>query len=153
MAAELPGVGIDLLDDLDARCPGCGAALQAAAPWCTQCYRELRPPDAVPVAGPPVPVQPVAPGSTPDAGPTGGATAAPTWPCTSCGADNALDAGACSACGLAFLSDLRTGEPPLLVLPVVGDVAALGRTQRLVLATVVVAVLLVLALVAGRLLP
>ncbi len=59
---------------------------------------------------------------------------APTarWPCTSCGATTPLDRAVCHACGEAFLSELHRDEPPLLVLPVVGDLTRLTRTQRVV---------------------
>ena len=109
---------------------------------------------------PAVPAAVLSPAGPPVAVPAGHESPGPsdptptaTWPCTSCGADNALDADACAGCGLAFLSDLRAGEQPLLVLPVVGDVAAMGRAQRLLLAALVVAALMAVAMIAGLLLP
>ena len=127
------------------RCPGCAAAVRPGAPWCTQCYLDLRAP--TPAAPAPVtpgapgaPVAPVAPVSVlPDGG--------PTWPCTACGAANPLSAAACAACRSPFLAGLRETDPPLLVLPGVGDVSALSRGRRLGLAAT--AVLVVAAAVLG----
>ena len=58
----------------------------------------------------------------------------PTWPCTSCRSANALADDLCGACGSPFLEGLRAIDPPLLVLPGLGDVAALSRARRLGLA-------------------
>ena len=69
-----------------------------------------------------------------------------SWPCATCGAANALTDSACAACGAGFLAGLRESEGPLLELPVVGDLGALSRGQRLGLAAGVV--LVVIALVA-----
>ncbi len=70
-----------------------------------------------------------------------------TWPCATCGAANGLDRSACDGCGAGFLAGLRSADEPLLVLPVVGDLGALSRGQRLALAAgVVLAVVLVTAL-------
>lgn len=70
------------------------------------------------------------------------------WPCAGCGAANPVELDACAACGLGFLSGLRKTEPPLLVLPGVGDLTKLSRAQRLgVAGTVVLAVVLLTALV------
>lgn len=62
----------------------------------------------------------------------------------------ALDA--CHACGLGFLSDLRSGAAPLLVLPGVGDLASLGRAQRMLLAAGVVLAVMLLTALTGLLL-
>ncbi len=120
-------------------CPRCSACLRPGAPWCTQCFLDLRAPA-------PPPEVPPAPAATPAvAAPDG----APTWPCTACATPNALDDDACRACGLGFLGGLREGGPALLVLPVVGDLTALPRSRRLALAVAfVVAVLAVVALLA-----
>ena len=116
-------------------CPRCSAGQRPGAPWCTQCFLDLRVPGPVPE--PP----PVAAGAPPDPG------VLPTWPCTACATPNTLGDDACRACGLGFLGGLREGEPALLVLPVVGDLAALPRGRRLALALAfVVAVLTFVAL-------
>lgn len=137
------------------RCPSCAATLRAGAPWCTLCYTDLRaqprparvllvPPGAaygLPALDPlTAPAEALGlPDRTTDA-------PAATWPCTTCGAANDLTDSACAACGAGFLAGLRDSEGPLLELPVVGDLGALSRRQRLGLAAGVV--LLVLALVA-----
>ena len=69
-----------------------------------------------------------------------------SWPCATCGAANDLTHSACAVCGAGFLAGLREAEGPLLELPVVGDLGALSRAQRLGLAAGVV--LAVIALVA-----
>ena len=163
----------DLLGGLDAaagvRCPSCSATLRPGAPWCTLCYTDLRPkaelevlvrPEAVeplPVAVPvlaayglpaPDPLTGPVPHPVPHPGgaPTTAVRPEATWPCVTCGADNALTASTCGACGAGFLAGLRAREGPLLELPVVGDLGAMSRAQRLGLAFG--AVLAVLALVA-----
>jgi hypothetical protein len=75
-----------------------------------------------------------------------------TWPCTACGTANPLEDDACAACGAGFLSGLRASEEPLLVLPVVGDLGALTRSQRLGLAAAVVLAVVVLTALLGLLL-
>ena len=159
----------DLLGGLDAaagvRCPSCSATLRPGAPWCTLCYTDLRPkaevevevrpgaveplPVAVPVRaayGLPAPDPLTGPVPHPGGAPTTDVRPEATWPCVTCGADNALTASACGACGAGFLACLRASEGPLLELPVVGDLGAMSRAQRLGLAFG--AVLAVLALVA-----
>ena len=154
------------------RCPSCSATLRPGAPWCTLCYTDLRPPapvspPAAPPTGPPPTGPPTAPHTTaygpvaldPLTAPFEALTqpqqeqpppqALPptaSWPCASCGAANALTDSACSACGAGFLAGLRESEGPLLELPVVGDLGALSRGQRLSLAAGVV--LVVIAVVA-----
>ena len=76
-----------------------------------------------------------------------------TWPCGTCGADNALSDDACEGCGAGFLAGLRDAEGPLLALPGVGDLGALSRAQRLGLAAGVVLVLSLLVLLLGVLSP
>ena len=122
------------------RCPSCTATLRAGAPWCTLCYADLRTP------GPGLPAA-----AGPPPGPTADSTTGPAWPCTSCGANNPLTLTACAGCGAGFLSTLRAAEGPLLELPVVGDLGALSRAQRLGLAAGVVGAVLVLVLVFGLL--
>lgn len=134
----------------DSRCPWCAAALRPGAPWCTLCYADLRPPESV---QPPPPVR--QPAQLPEplqvAEP---APAAPSvaWPCTSCAAVNPLDADRCAACGSGFLAALRESEDPLLVLPGVGDITRLDRSQRLLLSAGFVLVILVLTVLLGALL-
>ena len=134
-----------------ARCPSCGSTPRAGAPWCTLCHADLRPPPGrAPRQAPLDPLDPLtAPPEALGLPPrTPGPPAAPvaTWPCGTCGAQNALAAGTCAACGAGFLAGVREAERPLLELPVVGDVGALPRAQRLALAGGVV--LTVVALVA-----
>jgi hypothetical protein len=81
-----------------------------------------------------------------------GTTAAPpagaTWPCGSCQHRNDLAASVCAGCGTGFLAAARD-ERPALVLPLVGDLAALPPVRRVGVAVVVlVAVLLATALLA-----
>jgi hypothetical protein len=72
--------------------------------------------------------------------------AEPTWPCTVCGVANALSLTACADCGSAFLA--AAADSRGVTLPLVGDLNALSRTQRLVGAVVLVlAFILPLALV------
>lgn len=157
----------------DARCPRCSAALRPGAPWCTLCYADLRPPpepvqqlEPVHPPGPlqaaePVPVPTYDPLTDPLPGARTGAVdllapapVAPsvTWPCTTCAAVNPLDADRCAACGSGFLAALRETEDPLLVLPGVGDITRLDRSQRLLLSAGFVLVILVLTVLLGALL-
>lgn len=158
-------------------CPSCGAALRPGSPWCTLCYADLRPkpppsahpltPDTVPpnaaygLAAPDpltqplldfipaaVPVPPVAP-----------VPAAPrptlpvgTWPCATCGSPNQLEASSCSACGAGFLAG--TTARPTLVVPGVGDLSQLTRSQRLLVAAaaalvLILPIVLITALMSG----
>lgn len=121
------------------RCPQCRGLVRPDAQWCTQCWTDLRPaPEPEPVLAAPAP---------------DGATPAPArvpggWPCSGCGASNPVELDACAACGLGFLSGLKKTEPPLLVLPVVGDLTKLSRAQRLGAAgAVVLAIVLLTVLV------
>jgi hypothetical protein len=137
--------------------------VSAGAPWCTLCYHDLRPTPAVAVAseasapafdpltapaealGLPSPREAVPPAR--EALPVGAASApASVWPCAACGAPNSYAVSVCGACGTGFLAGLRESEGPLLELPVVGDLTALSRGQRLGLAALVV--LAVIALTA-----
>jgi hypothetical protein len=145
------------------RCPSCGAVVRFGDPWCTLCYTDLRPP-APPPDPEPEPEQqpglPTAPAYPPLAGPdpltaplevVPGAVSGPTWPCTRCGAINPMARDTCAACGLSFLSGVRELDPPLLELPVVGDIAKLNRGMRLALAAGVVMVVVMLTLLLGLL--
>ena len=122
------------------RCPQCRGLVRPGAQWCTQCWTDLRPapePEPVPVAAP------VTADPTPARAPRPGG-----WPCSGCGASNPVELDACAACGLGFLSGLKKTEPPLLVLPVVGDLTKLSRAQRLGAAgAVVLAIVLLTVLV------
>jgi hypothetical protein len=130
-------------------CPHCGGAVRADAPWCTQCWTDLRPA--------PEPVAVPAPAPAPPAATSGDAGAAPArrglggWPCSRCGATNAVELDACAACGTGFLAGLRRDEPPLLALPGVGDVTRLTRGQRLGLAGGVVLLMVLLTALIGLL--
>ena len=147
------------------RCPACAATLRPDAPWCTLCYADLRPAPALAPA--PAPAPALAPTQLParlapipaayadlDLDPltapldalTGRPAPVASWPCATCGAANDLTHSACAGCGAGFLAGLREAEGPLLELPVVGDLGALSRAQRLGLAAGVV--LVVMALVA-----
>lgn len=136
------------------RCPSCEATLRAGAPWCTLCFTDLRPPPEPPPPPPPEPeldplTAPLEALGLPRRAPASPDAPVATWPCGTCGADSSLAAGACTACGAGFLHDLRAAEGPLLELPVVGDVGALPRGQRLALAAGVVLVVVVLVLLLG----
>ena len=147
---------MDDLLDAGTRCPHCRAAVRPGAPWCTLCHADLRPPP--PHAPEPVvaPVAPVVVAPAPVLDPLTAPAAAlglkaragdePTWPCTTCGASNAITNDACVACGAGFLAGLRESEGPLLELPGVGDLTRMSRGQRMMIAFGVV--LAVIALVA-----
>ena len=77
--------------------------------------------------------------------------AAAAWPCDSCAHLNPLDEDACVACGTPFLAAAREGEP-VLVLPVVGDVATLSTARRFGVALALVVALLLLTGLLGLLL-
>jgi len=177
--AEPPIVGPDIDEGLrTTTCPSCGAGLRPDAQWCSLCYHDLRP-AAPPVVVPqPSPehggedpltaplldlLLPAAPAAAPVAPPVAvPAPAAPVhapahaaeaeWPCTRCGARNALTANACRDCGSPFLGG--AADAPVLVLPGVGDLTKLSRGHRAAVAVgVVMAVLLPLALITFLLTP
>lgn len=155
-----------------AACPSCGASLRADAPWCTLCYVDLRPkaalatpvPTVVPATAtygapagdpltqpllaflPPVPTQVPAPAQvTPAVVAVVVAVAGQvpvTWPCVQCGAANSMTLMACTDCGIDFLAAERSGNTPMLVLPIVGDIGKLSRGQRIGLAFAAVGVVL-----------
>ena len=148
-------------------CPACGAAVRPDSPWCTLCYADLRPkpepsplPEPEPEPASPAPVtaapqppavpppdplsDPLAPPLVPTPAP------AATWPCTTCGAANAMERDTCASCGAGFLAGARN-EGPLLELPVVGDITRLSRGMRFALAAAVALGFLLLVLVLGLL--
>lgn len=153
----------DLLESTT-RCPHCRAAVRPGAPWCSLCHADLRPPPPAPEPEPaPVLVIPptasygapaLDPLTAPAAvlGPLPPAVVQPTWPCATCGAPNALSAGACAACGAGFLAGLREAEGPLLELPGIGDLTRLSRGQRMGLALGVVLAVVALTALLGLLL-
>lgn len=65
-----------------------------------------------------------------------------TWPCVQCGAANPMTLMACTDCGIDFLAAERSGNTPMLVLPIVGDIGQLSRGQRIGLAFAAVGVVL-----------
>ncbi len=115
-------------------CPRCKARYRPDAPWCTQCYLDLRPAAPLPEVAERVPAASVADR---------------TWPCTGCGTANPWDLVACESCGLGFLAAVHSQTPPLLVLPVVGDLAALRPAIRVALAMTVIAVVVLLTFLLG----
>lgn len=171
--AEPPIVGPDIDEGLrTTACPSCGAGLRPDAQWCSLCYHDLRPAPA-PVAEPEpslvyggddpltaplldllLPVEPVAQAPVTPQAPVAQAAAVPaqagatepSWPCTRCGARNALTSDACRDCGSPFLGG--AADAPVLVLPGVGDLTKLSRGHRALVAVgVVMALLLPLALI------
>lgn len=132
----------DQLTARSAACSSCGAALRGDAPWCTLCYADLRPQGLAELSVS-VPHLPRTTGlGTGEQGPL-----ARSWPCSRCGSPNPLERDSCSACGAGFLAAVRDDQAALLVLPGIGDLAAMGRGKRFALAAgLVAAVLLPLAL-------
>lgn len=137
------GTGLDV-----ERCGHCGGSVRAGAPWCTLCLTPTR----AAVAVPEPPVRPVRP-SRPR-----GKHAAPSdedlavWPCATCDSPNPLEASACTTCGAGFLEAVARAEPPLLVLPGVGDASRLGRLHWTGLGAALLLVLLVVLVAGGALL-
>ena len=147
-------------DRATGRCPKCGATIRVGDPWCTLCYADLRP-AAAPAEPPPAPSAAAGPsaaepsysaavvtGPDPVAAPAQ-AAAGPSWPCAACGTNNPIALDVCGGCGLPFLSGLREQEPPLLTLPMVGDVSRLSRGQRLALAVGAVIAAVILTFLIG----
>lgn len=119
------------------RCPQCRGLVRPDAPWCTQCWTDLRP-------APPVPrVVDLPVGPPAAAGPASGPAdvVAPAlvkrglggWPCTVCSAVNAVELDACAECGSGFLAGASSADAGLVV-PGLGDLTKVSRTQRLALA-------------------
>jgi hypothetical protein len=63
------------------------------------------------------------------------------WPCLGCGSVVPMDDNVCTGCGRPFLP---SDAAPSLALPVVGDIARMDRSQRIVVT--IVAALLVMGL-------
>ena len=131
-------------------CPSCGAAARSDAQWCTLCFASFRAPEPVVEALPAEPALLVAAEPAPEPAVTVPIAAAPadltqvTWPCATCGAANPMLQLSCGTCGYGFLG---RESAPKLVLPLVGDLFAMSRRQRLgVAAGAVAALLLPLAL-------
>lgn len=138
-----------------ARCAHCSAALRPGAPWCTQCYAPTRAATDEP-AGPPADVVGVAdsvpaPRTPAAAPPDRPAPDGASWPCDACGARSPLAEACCTHCGAAFLAQARAARP-VLVLPVVGDVAALTPVRLSALALTLLIGLLLTAVAGGALL-
>jgi ribosomal protein L40E len=161
----------------DERCRACGAAVPPAAQWCSLCYADLREPVPVrePVTVPETPsapldaavlaptvvqaVQPQAPSVPSPAEPAADPITSPSegkhaaavgdtlgWPCPRCGAQVPISLDACNSCGERFLAGATSAT---VRVPVLGDVGALSRTQRLMFgAGIAIAVMVVLVLLA-----
>lgn len=144
------------------RCPHCRGAVGPQAQWCTQCWADLRPRPEPPAAQPAS--QPASqPGDLREPAPAGAGAAsgadlpAPRpgggrgWPCSGCGETNAVELMVCAACGTRFLAGLSKESPPVLALPLVGDLTLLSRAQRLALAAGVVLLAMLLIALLGLL--
>jgi hypothetical protein len=152
-----------LVETLAARCPSCNAALRSDAQWCSLCHHDLRPAPE-PVAHVPAPAEagyggqdpltaplldlvlPPVPRTEPEAVlpavPAPAAVPAElSWPCTACGAHNALASTVCGSCGSRFLQG--ASEAPSLVVPGVGDLQHLSRGHRAAVAAAFVALLVI----------
>ena len=130
-------------------CPHCRGAVRPGAPWCTQCWTDLRPAPEPAAAPSPAPAaEPAAPVAEPRRRSTTGG-----WPCSACGHENPVELDACAACGTGFLAAVRSSAEPLLVLPGIGDVGKLSRGQRIgagaVFALLVALVVLLIGIVLG----
>lgn len=135
--------------DLALACPRCAAALRPGAPWCTQCFLDVRPapprhrarlpdPEPGPEPGPAAAAAPAEPGGA-------------RWPCAACGARNPLAATSCDGCGAGFLDGVHAGAAGSLALPVVGDLTRLSPARRMALAAAVVVVVMLLTALLGLL--
>jgi hypothetical protein len=142
------------VEELLDRCPHCRGGVRPGAPWCTQCWADLRPaPEPAPAPEPVLAVAAVpaaAPASVPARSPVSAGDA--TWPCAACGTGNPIAASTCASCGSGFLAGLRDAEGPLLELPGVGDLTRMSRGQRMLLAFGVVLVFVALTALLGLLL-
>lgn len=153
----------------DVRCRACGAAVPAAAEWCSLCFADLRQPAPVrepvsvpaSVPGAPPAVAEAAALASPTAAVASAAVSLPSprstvatpvgdkarWPCPRCSELVALSLDACETCGAGFLAGATTAA--LARLPVIGDVGQLTSSQRLLFAgAVAFAVTVVLLLLA-----
>lgn len=120
------GAGADLHSVEPSRCQQCAAVLAGGAPWCSLCLAPA--------------LAEVAP--TPAAQPARPDQQTSTWPCIRCGADVALALNSCPTCGGAFLAG---ADPLRFEVPVVGDLLARSRGQRLAMAVALALLLAVLA--------
>jgi hypothetical protein len=105
-------------------------------------------PGAVPLPSAPVdpilaPAAPAVPAASALHAPLEPPGAEATWPCTTCGTRNPLASDRCAACQAPFLSKVAAEGRQAMVLPVVGDLTRLSRSQRLIGAFGVVLVLVV----------
>lgn len=98
--------------DQDRRCPSCGALVSADAQWCGQCFASLREPAGEPAAAIESPPANEASGTT-----AGAPRTVPTWPCPTCGAENAIELDACAVCGTPFAALMRQDDLPPEVAP------------------------------------
>jgi hypothetical protein len=104
----VPDGTLACVDDL--RCPTCGALVTPDAEWCGQCFTSLR---ATPEPEPAILTAPEGSGAVVGKGDR----AAATWPCPTCGAQNAIDLDVCGVCGTSFAQLLRQDEPGPIVSP------------------------------------
>ena len=137
--------------------------MRAEAPWCSQCFLDLRPATLAPRSGPPpVPLRPAPTAAygrpaldpltaPPVVPPAATAPEAQSWPCPSCDTANRYDLDACTGCGRGFLAGAHESEQ-LLVVPGLGDLAAMSRGRRTAVAFGAVVVVMLLVLVVGVLL-
>jgi hypothetical protein len=114
--------------DQDRRCPRCGALVSADAQWCGQCFTALDEPvqagepasqdaPAAPTVGELVPAGGGVPASEPAGTAAGAPRTAPTWPCPTCGTDNAIELDACAVCGTPFAALMRQDDRPPEIAP------------------------------------
>jgi hypothetical protein len=93
------------------RCPSCGALATADAEWCGQCFASLREPEPEPEPALPPPPERDVTRLAEDARATADGLAAlarePFWPCTACGAKNAIYLEVCETCGTPFAAVMR----------------------------------------------
>ena len=144
------------------RCPQCRGLVRPDAPWCTQCWTDLRPAPPEPEPSPEpaaslVPAPTAAPEGT-AAAPAGGLPTGDRpvrrglggWPCTVCSAVNAIDLDTCTECGAGFLAGAAGAEPGLVV-PGIGDLTKVSRAQRLAMAGGIALLFMVLVALLGLL--
>lgn len=115
-------------------CAGCGASVRVDAAWCSQCFL----PAPAPATAPPVAAASRVVRGADEVRPV------PGWPCSVCGTANTLADADCASCGAGFLAPVRDSDRPRLVLPLVGDLAGLGRGQRVLAGGGVVALVALL---------
>ncbi|MCW2543383.1 MAG: hypothetical protein JWM40_935 [Frankiales bacterium] len=116
----------------------------------TQPLIDFLPSSVLPPAprAPESPLSPLSPLTTPSPLDDPVPDVGPTWPCSACGTSNPIAAAKCGACGAAFLATVALESRAALVLPVVGDLTRMSRSQRLLVAmTLVVALVLFVAVI------